>query len=82
MALATTVRARKADVSLCLGELLWQRPRGILARLRRTGQAVAGMEERVGDPPSILGPYNPVDIGRLFDRFRGRPGRVSSAADW
>lgn len=57
------VRARKADIIYasvnCYGAGPWAAWRGY----ERQGQAVTGMEERVGDPPSILGPYNPVDIG-------------------
>lgn len=85
------VRARKADVIYasvnCYGRGPWASWRGY----ERQGQAVAGMEERVGDPPSILGPYNPVDIGTgcltafavglaVFHRLRTGEGQHVEAA--
>ncbi|MDE3076475.1 MAG: CoA transferase, partial [Chloroflexota bacterium] len=57
------VKARKPDIIYswlsCYGPGPWAGGRGY----ERQGQAVTGIEDRVGDPPSILGPYNLVDIG-------------------
>ncbi|HEV7664997.1 MAG TPA: CoA transferase [Chloroflexota bacterium] len=85
------VRARKSDVIYasvnCYGSGPWASWRGY----ERQGQAVTGVEERVGDPPSILGPYNPVDIGTgcleafavalaVFHRLRTGEGQHVEAA--
>jgi len=57
----------------------------------RQGQAVSGVMERASDPPSVLGPYNLVDIGTgtlatfgtalaIFHKLRtGKGGRVSAS---
>ena len=58
------VRARRADIVYtsisCYGQIgPWRGRRG----WERQGQAVAGIMERTGAIPAILGPYNLVDIG-------------------
>ncbi len=57
----------------------------------RQGQAVSGIMERANDPPSVLGPYNLVDIGTgtlatfgtalaLYHRLRTGQGQQVSAS--
>jgi len=57
------VRARKPDIVYssvsCYGDGGPWSGRG----WERQGQAVSGIMERCSDPPSVLGPYNLVDIG-------------------
>jgi crotonobetainyl-CoA:carnitine CoA-transferase CaiB-like acyl-CoA transferase len=58
------VRARRTDIVYtsisCYGQIgPWRDRRG----WERQGQAVAGIMERTGAIPAILGPYNLVDIG-------------------
>jgi crotonobetainyl-CoA:carnitine CoA-transferase CaiB-like acyl-CoA transferase len=57
----------------------------------RQGQAVAGIMERASDPPSVLGPYNLIDIGTgtlatfgtalaIYHRLRTGQGQQVSAS--
>jgi crotonobetainyl-CoA:carnitine CoA-transferase CaiB-like acyl-CoA transferase len=57
----------------------------------RQGQAVAGIMERASDPPSVLGPYNLIDIGTgtlatfgtalaIYHRLRTGEGQQASAS--
>ncbi len=57
----------------------------------RQGQAVTGVEERTGDVPSILGPYNLIDLGTgcleafavalgIFHRYRTGEGQHVQAS--
>jgi crotonobetainyl-CoA:carnitine CoA-transferase CaiB-like acyl-CoA transferase len=57
----------------------------------RQGQAVAGIMERASDPPSVLGPYNIIDIGTgslatfgtalaIYHKLRTGEGQMVSAS--
>ena len=86
------VRSRRADVVYtsisCYGQSgPWRGHRG----WERQGQAVAGIMERTGAVPAILGPYNLVDIGTgvlgtfatalaLYHRLRSGQGQHVEAS--
>jgi crotonobetainyl-CoA:carnitine CoA-transferase CaiB-like acyl-CoA transferase len=57
------VRARKSDIIYTSGSCYGDGGPWLGRGWERQGQAVSGIMERASDPPSVLGPYNLVDIG-------------------
>jgi crotonobetainyl-CoA:carnitine CoA-transferase CaiB-like acyl-CoA transferase len=57
------VKARNPDVIYTSGSCYGDGGPWLGRGWERQGQAVAGIMERASDPPSVLGPYNLIDIG-------------------
>jgi crotonobetainyl-CoA:carnitine CoA-transferase CaiB-like acyl-CoA transferase len=57
------VKARKPDIIYTSGSCYGDGGPWLGRGWERQGQAVSGIMERASDPPSVLGPYNLIDIG-------------------
>jgi len=85
------VKARKPDIIYTSGSCYGDGGPWLGRGWERQGQAVSGIMERASDPPSVLGPYNLIDIGTgtlatfgtalaLYHRLRTGEGQRVSAS--
>jgi crotonobetainyl-CoA:carnitine CoA-transferase CaiB-like acyl-CoA transferase len=85
------VRARNPDIVYTSGTCYGDGGPWLGRGWERQGQAVSGIMERASDPPSVLGPYNLVDIGTgtlatfgtglaIFHKLRSGQGQRVSAS--
>ena len=85
------VRARNPDIIYTSGTCYGDGGPWLGRGWERQGQAVSGIMERASDPPSVLGPYNLVDIGTgtlatfgtalaIFHKLRSGQGQRVSAS--